>query len=106
VHTAVRLSVAAAAAGRGPSFIEAHTQRIVGHYIGDAEQYRPEGELDADLLVEPIARLTRELLAQGVTPSAVEARELRARNEMERAAALAQADPLVDPATAREHLYA
>lgn len=106
VRTAVRLSVASAAAGRGPSFIEAHTQRIVGHYIGDGEQYRPAGELDADLLVEPIARLTRELLNQGVASSAVEACEAKARSEMDRAALLAQADPLVDPKTAREHLYA
>lgn len=106
VRTAVRLSVASAAAGRGPSFIEAHTQRIVGHYIGDAEQYRPDGELEADLVIEPIARLTRELRAQGIATSTVEACELRARAEMERAATLAQADPLVDPSTAREHLYA
>lgn len=106
VRTAVRLSVASAAAGRGPSFIEAHTQRIVGHYIGDAEQYRPDGELEADLVIEPIARLTRELHAQGIATSTVEACELRARAEMERAATLAQADPLVDPSTAREHLYA
>ena len=106
VHTAVRLSVASAAAGRGPSFIEAHTQRTVGHYIGDAEQYRPAGELEADALVEPIARLSRELLSQGTSQHSVAACEQRARDEIERAARLALADPLVDAATAREHLYA
>lgn len=106
VRTAIRLAVASAAAGRGPSFIEAHTQRIVGHYIGDAEQYRPAGELEADLLVEPIARLTRELLATGVVEPTLAGLELRAREEMERAAAQALADPLTDPATAKEHLYA
>jgi len=106
VRTAVRLSVASAAAGRGPSFIEAHTQRIVGHYIGDAEHYRPAGELDADLLIEPIARLTRELAAAGVGSHAIERCEERARAEMDRAAAQAVADPLVDANTAKEHLYA
>lgn len=106
VRTAVRLAVESAAAGNGPTFVEAHTQRIVGHYIGDAEQYRPAGELEADALVEPVARLTRELLAGGV-PDAVVARcESTARAEMERAAAAALADPLADPATAKEHLYA
>jgi TPP-dependent pyruvate/acetoin dehydrogenase alpha subunit len=106
VRTAVRDSVAAAAAGRGPSFIEAHTQRLVGHYIGDAELYRPAGELEADLLVEPIARLTRELAGAAVSQLAIDACEGRARAEMERAATQALTDPLVDASTAKEHLYA
>ena len=106
VRTAVRLAVENAAAGNGPTFVEAHTQRIVGHYIGDAEQYRPPGELEADLLVEPIARLTRELTAAGVPLAAIERCESAARAEMERAAAAALADPLADPSTAKEHLYA
>lgn len=106
VRTAVRLSVESAAAGRGPSFIEAHTQRLVGHYIGDAEQYRPAGELDADREVEPIAALSRTLLASGVGQETLDRCERRAREEMDRAAAAALADPLVDPATAKEHLYA
>lgn len=106
VRAAVSLSVASAAAGRGPSFIEAHTQRIVGHYIGDAEQYRPAGELEADLVVEPIARLARELEAAGVGRPAIDRCEERARSEMERAAAQALGDPLADPSTAKEHLYA
>ncbi|WP_183407229.1 thiamine pyrophosphate-dependent dehydrogenase E1 component subunit alpha [Nocardioides marmorisolisilvae] len=106
VRTAMSLSVASAAAGRGPSFIEAHTQRIVGHYIGDAEQYRPAGELDADMIVEPIARLARELETAGVGRHAIDRCEARARDEIERAASQALADPLVDPSTAKEHLYA
>ncbi len=106
VRTAVRLSVESAAAGRGPSFIEAHTQRIVGHYIGDAEQYRPAGEMEADAEVEPIARLSRELLTSGAPTHAVAHCEQRARDEMDRAADTALRDPLVDPATAKEHLYA
>lgn len=106
VRTAMSLSVASAAAGRGPSFIEAHTQRIVGHYIGDAEQYRPAGELEADLLIEPIARLARELEGAGVGRTSIDRCEARARAEMDRAATQALADPLTDPSTAKEHLYA
>lgn len=106
VRTATRLAVATAAAGRGPSFIEAHTQRIVGHYVGDAEQYRPAGELESDLLAEPIARLIRELLAAGVAPHTLDGLATRALTEMEHAAAQAIADPLADPATAKDHLYA
>ena len=106
VRTAVSLSVASAAAGRGPSFIEAHTQRIVGHYIGDAEQYRPAGELEADLVVEPIARLTRELETAGVGRHTIDGCQAASPYRDERAATQALADPLVDPSTAKEHLYA
>lgn len=105
VRTSVRLAIENAAAGNGPTFIEAHTQRIVGHYIGDAEQYRPAGELDADALLEPIARLSRELAAAGAAASTIERCEKSARIEMDRAADQAIADPLTDPATAKEHLY-
>lgn len=106
VRTAVKLSLEAAISGRGPSFIEAHTQRIVGHYIGDAEQYRPAGELEADAQVEPIARLRRELASAGATEAQLDRCEQRAREEMDTAAAAALADPLVAPETAGEHLYA
>lgn len=106
VRTAVKLSLEAAISGRGPSFIEAHTQRIVGHYIGDAEQYRPAGELEADAELEPIARLRRELASAGAGEAQLDRPEQRARAEMDTAAAAALSDPLVAPETAGEHLYA
>lgn len=106
VRTAVKLSLEAAISGRGPSFIEAHTQRIVGHYIGDAEQYRPAGELEADAKLEPIARLRRELASAGATDAQLDRCEQRARDEMDSAAAAALTDPLVAPETAGDYLYA
>jgi TPP-dependent pyruvate/acetoin dehydrogenase alpha subunit len=106
VRTAMKLSLEAAISGRGPSFIEAHTQRIVGHYIGDAEQYRPAGELEADAKLEPIARLRRELASAGASEAQLDRCEQRAREEMDTAAAAALSDPLVAPETAGEHLYA
>src|SRR5665811_1025232 len=46
VAAAARLAVSSARRGTGPTFIEAKTKRIVGHYIGDIQHYRPKGELD------------------------------------------------------------
>jgi TPP-dependent pyruvate/acetoin dehydrogenase alpha subunit len=106
VRTAVKLSLEAAISGRGPSFIEAHTQRIVGHYIGDAEQYRPAGELEADAQLEPIARLRRDLASAGASEAQLDRCEQRAREEMETAAAAALSDPLVASDTAGDYLYA
>jgi TPP-dependent pyruvate/acetoin dehydrogenase alpha subunit len=103
---AVTLARANAAAGRGPTFVEAHTQRIVGHYIGDAEHYRPPGEKESDAVAEPIARLTRELRASDVTEEQITAQHDRARDEIASASAAALGDPPVDISTVKEHLYA
>lgn len=106
VRVAVGMAVSSAAAGRGPSFVEAHTQRIVGHYIGDAQQYRPAGELDADAEREPIARLTAALSASGVEPARLDRVETHARQHIAEAEAAALAAPPADVTTVREHLYA
>ncbi len=54
-------SVDQARAGEGPTLIEAVTQRIAGHYIGDAELYLRDGERDAALADEPLVRSRRRL---------------------------------------------
>ncbi len=40
--------------GEGPSLIEIETYRLAGHFMGDAEGYRPKGELDALRAKDPI----------------------------------------------------
>jgi TPP-dependent pyruvate/acetoin dehydrogenase alpha subunit len=92
--------------GGGPTLLEAMTQRLVGHYIGDADQYRRPGERDRDAVREPVALLTRRLTAAGVAADEIAGAERAARAEMAAAAAEALAAPPADPATAKEHLYA
>jgi len=106
VSAAVGLAVRNAEHGLGPSFIEARTRRITGHYTGDVQHYRPEGELEADQADEPIVRLTRGLRAAGASEYALAEVERRARAEMSAASRRALADPLTDPMTVTEHLYA
>jgi TPP-dependent pyruvate/acetoin dehydrogenase alpha subunit len=93
--------------GHGPLLIEALTQRIVGHYYGDLQGYRPRGELSQVLLDEPIVRARAALLAAGHSTEA-ELDHLHARviDTIESAAAAAQAAPPAAVATVREHLYA
>lgn len=105
VEDAVGDAYGRAISGRGPSFIEAMTARLVGHYIGDAEQYRPPGELDEDLQKEPIAVMRGVLLAK-LGDATVTAVERAVDDEVRTAAASAQADPPPDPSTSLEHLYA
>jgi pyruvate dehydrogenase E1 component alpha subunit len=91
--------------GGGPTLIEAMTARLVGHYIGDAEQYRRPGELDEARRREPAVRLAEQLRAAGADEDTIAGAERDARAEMEQAAGEALAAPLADPATAKEHLY-
>lgn len=44
VYEATKEAVARARAGKGPTFIEAKTYRIEGHYVGDPELYRSKQE--------------------------------------------------------------
>ena len=97
VAAAVGLAVTTAEHGRGPTFIEAFTRRITGHYIGDAQNYRPAGELEADQKDEPLVRLAHL--------AGFHEAERRARAEIAAAVERALAAPLTDPSTAREHLY-
>ncbi|GAY11508.1 thiamine pyrophosphate-dependent dehydrogenase E1 component subunit alpha [Pseudonocardia sp. N23] len=92
--------------GGGPTLVEAMTQRLVGHYIGDADQYRRPGERERDAENEPVALLTRRLRDAGTSDDDIAGAERAAREEMESASAAALAAPLADPTTAKEHLYA
>jgi TPP-dependent pyruvate/acetoin dehydrogenase alpha subunit len=106
VRSAMREAVDRARTGGGPTLLELMTQRLVGHYIGDAEQYRPAGEVDRAKETEPIVRLRATLAAAGVPEADLDACRSSAHEEIERAAAAALAAPLADPATAREHVHA
>ncbi|HEY0360366.1 MAG TPA: thiamine pyrophosphate-dependent dehydrogenase E1 component subunit alpha [Mycobacteriales bacterium] len=106
----VRATVAEAArrarAGEGPVLIEAMTERLVGHYIGDAEQYREAGELDRAREKEPLVRCARALADEGVTSDELDALKAQVQHDVDEASRRALASPLARPETVLEHLYA
>jgi pyruvate dehydrogenase E1 component alpha subunit len=53
-------------AGGGPSLIAADTYRLRPHFEGDAQIYRPKGEVEEWWKLEPLARYTKELMDLGV----------------------------------------
>lgn len=106
VFQAVAKAAERARAGQGPSFIEALTERLVGHYTGDAQLYRPKGEVDDAKTREPVAVLTRKLRDAGIGDERIAECERRARIDINDAAEEALASPLTHPSTAMEHLYA
>ncbi|VCU71762.1 Acetoin:2,6-dichlorophenolindophenol oxidoreductase subunit alpha [Pigmentiphaga humi] len=96
----------AARQGKGPALIEMTTQRLVGHYYGDMQGYRPKGELAQAKLDEPIARLRKELAGRGIEPARLDAIETAARREIDEAAEQALAAPPAATHDILEHLYA
>jgi 2-oxoisovalerate dehydrogenase E1 component len=106
----VRTTIAAAAerarTGDGPTLIECKTVRLGGHYNRDIQHYRPREDQQSALAKEPIGRMRRTLMEQGV--SAATLSQIDANVEAEIAAAVDRTlqSPLPDPAALREHLYA
>jgi pyruvate dehydrogenase E1 component alpha subunit len=46
VYKATRKALEHARSGRGPVFLAVETYRLVGHYIGDPQVYRPKEEIE------------------------------------------------------------
>lgn len=91
--------------GQGPALLEATTQRLVGHYYGDMQSYRPKGELTEAKKHEPIER-ARAALAAMNAESVLDAIAAAVGDEIDTAALEALEAPLANPDQALEHLYA
>lgn len=104
VTAAVDTAVDRARSGGGPTFIEATTERLVGHYSGDAQHYRPAGEVERARLVEPLARMRAEL-DRTVPREALAVVESAVETEILEAVESARSCPFPEPGTALEHVY-
>ena len=107
VHDAVARAAERARSGEGPSLIEAHTIRWVGHFEGDPQAYRGKEEVAEGRQRDPIARLERLLIERRLldTDGAARIRESVVA-EIEDAVAHAEASPLPRPEDALTDLFA
>jgi len=108
IHEAAGEAIARARAraGGGPSLIEIETHRLEGHFMGDAEAYRPEGEVGRLKAADPIPVYRARLIADGYDPEELDRAEAAARSEVDAAFAFARAAPLPDPQEAFAHVFA
>lgn len=97
-----------AAAGEGPTFIEAVTYRYRGHNTGEVVSYRTSEEVEHWRLTrDPIERLRVALERSGSLPEgAFDEMVAAARRLVLEAIAFAEASPSPDPATAAEGVAA
>ena len=99
-------AVARARAGQGPTLIEIETSRLAGHFMGDAEQYRPGGEKDALFARDPIPRLRDQMLTAGeLTDDEVKAIEARVMSQIEDAVAFARTSAYPEPEDALKRVF-
>lgn len=99
-------AVARARVGAGPTLIEAHTMRLLGHAVHDGAEYVPPALLAEWTARDPL-RLARErLLANGVTEADIAAVDARCEAEVEDAFAFAFASPWPDPGRVTDGVYA
>ena len=65
VYRTARRALSHARSGKGPVFLLCETYRLVGHYVGDPQVYRPKGELqELRATQDPLDRL-RERIGVG-----------------------------------------
>ncbi|MHB1125165.1 MAG: thiamine pyrophosphate-dependent dehydrogenase E1 component subunit alpha [Ramlibacter sp.] len=107
VYEAAGSAVQRARDGGGPTLIEVKTDRYMGHFQGDAEVYRPKGEVQALRRNDPIPALATELRRRGLLDDAHD-RAIGQRAELRVTAAFEFARKSDYPAAqeATQHLFA
>lgn len=101
VEGTVRDAIGRARSGGGPSLIEAHTERLVGHYDLDPQHYRPRGEIEDAMAREPVGRLRRQ-----IGDAEADRLDAQVEHELDAAIAVSLQIPFPSPDSVREHLYA
>ena len=93
--------------GDGPTLIECKTYRRKGHSRWDPATYRPKGEVDEWLNKDPIQRMKKHLLVNGVfSESKLTEIEEEVMDSIEEAVRFALDSPFPQPEEALEDVYA
>jgi len=105
MHDAARDAIARMRAECIPFILECHTTRVRGHYEGDKQDYRPQGEAEEMSARDPLAIGQRLLADFGVAPDWVVATEIEVKAANAAALETALAAPLPDIASLLDDVY-
>jgi pyruvate dehydrogenase E1 component alpha subunit len=106
VHAVAIAAVQRARAGGGPSLIEAHTLRMLGHAVHDGAEYVPRELLAEWEARDPVIGYRRTLAVSGASATQLDEIDRRCREEVEDAVAFAEASPWPDPSAVTRGVYA
>ncbi|MGA7643570.1 MAG: thiamine pyrophosphate-dependent dehydrogenase E1 component subunit alpha [Syntrophobacteraceae bacterium] len=81
--------------GNGPTLLECKTHRWLGHYVGDAQKYRPSVEVQQAREFDPIERFEKFLLESGhVDRDYLDGVRAKIKSEIASAMAYAESSPI------------
>jgi pyruvate dehydrogenase E1 component alpha subunit len=107
VYEVMGEAMARARRGEGPSLIEIKTDRLWGHFEGDADAYRTD-EFKAEMLKnDQLTAFAERLTEEGIlNESDIASIQQSMYDEVEQALQFAQDSPYPDPQAALEHVFA
>jgi len=106
VYLAVSKAVKRARDGKGPTLIDSVTCRWEGHYVGDPMVYRKEGELDSWKKKDPILKLEKMLMKEGVLDAKAKQKIIKEIDaSIADAEEFSENSPYPEPESALEHVY-
>ena len=108
VHDAMREAVERARNGEGPSLIHIKTARFYGHFVGDAQTYRGDGEIDQLRADKDCLKLFREKVVETglLTDEQLDEIYEEEKQRVADAASAAQAAPRATEADLMTDVYA
>lgn len=106
VYEKAGAAVERARRGKGPTLLEVKSRRWYGHFVGDAQKYRPPEDVEAARKDDCLARFEAALLKEKVLRK-LDLGRIREeiRNEIEEAVEYARRSPFPDPSELMEDLY-
>lgn len=107
VYEVMGEAIARARKGEGPSLIEIKTDRLWGHFEGDADAYRTDQFKEEMMGRDPLDTFARQLTDEGILNEAdIASLQQAAYDEVEEALKFAQDSPYPKPESAMEHVFA
>lgn len=107
IHDAAEKAVSRARMGQGPSLLEVQSRRWHGHFVGDAQKYRPSEDIDRAMASDCIALFRDHLIRSKVLTEAVSEKITKSLlEEIEDAVSFARQSEAPDPSELTEDLWA
>jgi pyruvate dehydrogenase E1 component alpha subunit len=106
IHAAAAQMVARSRDGLGPSLLEVQSARWHGHYVGDAQKYRPPEDIEAAQAADCLADFEKMLLKKKfLDPKAIQRIRSSIQAEIDSAVEFARNSPQPEPSELMEGLW-